>query len=78
MKLIFSSLFTFIIWFLLFKFFFDDFEDLKKNAKNNLFWGTIDFILQSLLNAETGIGGIRFLIYLAVGLLGGFLLYVIL
>lgn len=78
MKLIFSSLFTFLIWFLLFKLFFDDFEDLKKTAKNNLFWGTIDFILHSLLNADTGIGGIRFLIYAALGLLGGFSLYLIL
>lgn len=65
-----------MIWIFLFKFFFDDFEDLNKTAKNNLFWGTIDFILQSLLNAETGIGEIRFLIYVIVGLLGGFLLYI--
>lgn len=76
MKLIFSSLFTFIIWFLLFKFFFDDFEDLKKTTKNNLFWLAIDFILDSLLNSSSNFGGIRFLIFVGIGLLGGFLLYI--
>lgn len=76
MKLIFSSLFTFIIWFLLFKFFFDDFEDLKKTTKNNLFWLAIDFILDSLLNSSSNFGGIRFLLYVGIGLLGGFLLYI--
>jgi len=76
MKLLFSSLFTFIIWFLLFKFFFDDFEDLKKTTKNNLFWLAIDFILDSLLNSSSNFGGIRFLIFVGIGLLGGFLLYI--
>lgn len=76
MKLIFSSLFTFIIWIFLFKFFFDDFEDLKKTTKNNLFWLAIDLILDSLLNSSSNFGGIRFLIFVGIGLLGGFLLYI--
>lgn len=76
MKLIFSILFAFIVWCLLFKFFFDDFEDLKKTTKNNLFWLAIDFILDSLLNSSSNFGGIRFLIFVGIGLLGGFLLYI--
>lgn len=73
MKIIFSILFAFIVWCLLFKFFFDDFDDLKKSAKNNLFWAVIDEFLFSASHTTTNSGGFRFLIFLGIGILGGYL-----
>lgn len=69
MKLFFSVLLTVIIWVVLYRIFFYDREDFWENAKENTVWLAASMIF------DTPFGGIRFLIFLAAGILGGFLLY---
>lgn len=69
MKIILSIFFTAAIWVALFKMFFFDVEDFWENAKENIFWFVVGLIF------DTHFGGVRFLIFVIAGLLGGALLY---
>jgi hypothetical protein len=70
---IFSILFAALILVACFKLFFDDFADLWANVKNFCWWFTFEMIFG--LSAETHQRGLRFVFWLALGALGGFLLY---
>ena len=69
MKILFSILFAIVIWTALYKVFFDDVDDFCETARENSFWFAIGLIL------DTHFGGIRFLIFAAVGISCGALLY---
>ena len=69
MKIFFSVCLAFVIWIALFKLFFDDPDDFWETAKENSFWAELDMIF------ETSLGGVRFLIFAAIGVIGGILLY---
>ena len=69
MKIILSIFFAAAIWIALFKVFFFDVEDFWENAKENTFWFAVDLIF------DANYGGVRFLIFIVTGLLGGTLLY---
>jgi hypothetical protein len=56
-----------------FKLFFDDLRDLRANVKSFCRWFTFEMIFE--LSPETSATGLRFLFRLALGALGGFLLY---
>ena len=70
---IFSILFAAIILVALFKLFFDDLEDLRTDIVNFCLWFPCEMIFD--LSPETNGTGLRFVFWLAVGALGGFLLY---
>lgn len=69
MKVILPILFALVIWVALFKLFFDDSEDFWETAKENSFWFAVAMLF------DTAFGGVRFLIFAAVGIMGGALLY---
>jgi hypothetical protein len=69
MRIFFAVIFAFIIWIALFKMFFDDAEEFWETAKENSLWFAISLIFDTVL------GGVRFLIFAAVGIIGGILLY---
>ncbi len=69
MKIILPIFFALLIWIALFKLFFGGVEDFWKTAKKESFWFAVALIF------DTRFGGIRFLIFAAVGILGGALLY---
>ena len=69
MKIILPILLTILIWVGLFKVFFTDAEDFWETAKENSFWFAVGIIL------DTHLGGIKFLIFVCIGVLAGALLY---
>jgi len=69
MKVFLSVSLALVIWIALYKLFFDDAEDFWKTAKENSFWAAFDLLF------DTTFGGVRFFIFAALGILGGFLLY---
>lgn len=68
-----SVLFTLLILVALFKLFFDDLEDLSASLKHFCWWFTFEMIFE--LSPETNRTGLRFFFWLAIGALGGFMLY---
>ncbi len=69
MKIILPIFFALLIWITLLKLFFDNVEDFWKTAKEESFWFAVAIVF------DTRLGGIRFLIFVAVGIFGGGLLY---
>lgn len=65
MKIFVSIIFAMAFWIALYKVFFDDVEDFWKTAKENTFWFAVGLLF------DTHWGGIRFLLWLASGVLGG-------
>ncbi|HEX9960538.1 MAG TPA: hypothetical protein VGB00_06380 [Pyrinomonadaceae bacterium] len=68
-----SILFAALILVACFKLFFDDLKDLRANFKHFSWWFTFEMIFE--LSPETNRTGLRVLFWLALGALGGFLLY---
>ena len=69
MKIFFCVVFAVVIWIALYKLFFDDADDFWKTAKENSFWAAVAMIF------DADFGGVRFLIFAAIGIIGGILLY---
>lgn len=68
-----SILFAAFILVALFKLFFDDLEDCWTSVKHFCWWFTFEIILE--WSPETDFTGWRFICWLLIGALGGFLLY---
>jgi hypothetical protein len=64
-------IFAVAVWFLLFRFFFDDAYDLWEGAKEHTRWSALFFLFEKLTGFPTGSLDTRFSWFIGIGLIIG-------